>query len=168
MCFPFCACVLISTSCKNTVRIGLGPNLMTSFLLNYPFKHSVSKHSHVLKCIRIRTLTQYIYILPDTIQLTTRSRNPYIGSSLKNWAGEMAQWLRALAALLEDPGFIPSTHTAAHSCLYLQFLGIQCRSWFPWVPVTHMMRRHTCRQNTHKHHIFKRKCFGGLERRLCG
>jgi hypothetical protein len=32
-------------------------------------------------------------------------------------AGEMAQWLRALAALPEDPGSIPSTHMTAHTCL---------------------------------------------------
>ena len=31
-------------------------------------------------------------------------------------AGEMAQWLRALAALSEDPGSIPNTHTADHNC----------------------------------------------------
>ena len=31
--------------------------------------------------------------------------------------GEMAQQLRALAALPEDLGSIPSTHTAAHNCL---------------------------------------------------
>jgi hypothetical protein len=32
-------------------------------------------------------------------------------------AGEMAQRLRALVVLPEDPGSIPSTHMAAHSCL---------------------------------------------------
>ena len=30
--------------------------------------------------------------------------------------GEMAQKLRALAALAEDLGVIPSTHMAAHNC----------------------------------------------------
>ena len=29
----------------------------------------------------------------------------------------MAQWLKALAAFLEDEGLIPSTHMAAHSYL---------------------------------------------------
>lgn len=33
--------------------------------------------------------------------------------------GEMTQWLRALAALPEDPGLIPSTHVAAHNSLEL-------------------------------------------------
>jgi len=32
-------------------------------------------------------------------------------------AGEMARWLRALAALPEDPGSTPSTPKAAHSRL---------------------------------------------------
>ena len=32
-------------------------------------------------------------------------------------AGEMAQWLRALSALAEDPGSIPSTHMVAKNPL---------------------------------------------------
>ena len=36
-------------------------------------------------------------------------------------AEEMAQQLRALTALPEDPGSIPSTHMAAHNCLKMQF-----------------------------------------------
>ena len=36
---------------------------------------------------------------------------------LGDGTGEMAQWLRALTALSEDPGSIPSTHMAAHNCL---------------------------------------------------
>lgn len=32
-------------------------------------------------------------------------------------AGGMAQWLRPLPALLEDPGSIPSIHEAAHSAV---------------------------------------------------
>ena len=31
--------------------------------------------------------------------------------------GEKTHRLRALAAPLEDPGFIPSTHMVSHSCL---------------------------------------------------
>ena len=33
----------------------------------------------------------------------------------KTGTREMAQWLRAVAALPEDPGSIPRTHTAAHN-----------------------------------------------------
>lgn len=42
-------------------------------------------------------------------------------------AGEMAQWLKSLAVLPEDPGSIPSTHMAAHNSLSHQFQGI----WHP-------------------------------------
>ena len=39
--------------------------------------------------------------------------------TLKKWrgAGEVAQRARALAALPEDQGSIPSTHMAVHNCL---------------------------------------------------
>ena len=36
---------------------------------------------------------------------------------LVSGAGEVAQQLRALASLPEDPGSVPSTHMAAHNCL---------------------------------------------------
>ena len=36
-------------------------------------------------------------------------------------AGEKTQWLRALAALPENPGSIPRTHLVAHNLLELQF-----------------------------------------------
>jgi hypothetical protein len=36
---------------------------------------------------------------------------------LKEKAREMAWWLKALSALEEDPGLIPSTHTATHNHL---------------------------------------------------
>jgi len=32
------------------------------------------------------------------------------------WTGEMAQWLRALAALSEDLGSIPGTHMSVQNC----------------------------------------------------
>ena len=38
---------------------------------------------------------------------------------------EMIQFLRALDALLKDPGLIPSTYMAAHNSLYLQFQDIR-------------------------------------------
>ena len=37
--------------------------------------------------------------------------------------GEMAQQLRALAMLAEDPSSIPRTHMATHNCLWFQFQG---------------------------------------------
>lgn len=38
-----------------------------------------------------------------------------------NGVGQMALWLRVLT---EDPDLVSSTHTVAHSYLYLQFQGI--------------------------------------------
>ncbi|XP_075822740.1 protein HIDE1 isoform X2 [Microtus pennsylvanicus] len=43
---------------------------------------------------------------------------------VRKGAGEMALRLRALTALPEDRGSIPSTHMAAHNCLKIQFQGI--------------------------------------------
>jgi hypothetical protein len=39
-------------------------------------------------------------------------------------AGEMAQWLRTLVVLPEDPSLISRTHMAAHNSLQLQSQGI--------------------------------------------
>ena len=38
-----CVCDLISSSCKDTSYVGLGPTPMTSFNLNYLFKAPISK-----------------------------------------------------------------------------------------------------------------------------
>ena len=35
----------------------------------------------------------------------------------RSGAGVMAQQLSAVAALAEDPSFVPSTHMVAHNCL---------------------------------------------------
>lgn len=45
----------------------------------------------------------------------------------KGWkrAGEIAQWLSAVAALTKDLGWIPSTQKVAHSHSLLLFQGIQ-------------------------------------------
>lgn len=36
----------------------------------------------------------------------------------------MAEWLRALAALLDNPNSVLSTHNAVHNCPLLQVPGI--------------------------------------------
>ena len=41
----------------------------------------------------------------------------------------MPQKLRALAALAEDLGWIPSTQVVAHNCMELQFHGMSCILW---------------------------------------
>ena len=64
----------------------------------------------------------------------------------------MAQWLRALAALSEDPGLIPSIHMVAHDHIYVtpatgdQMLSSGCCGHY-----RHIAHRHTCRPNTHTH-----------------
>jgi hypothetical protein len=53
-------------------------------------------------------------------------------------AREMAQWLRALTALLEDLGSIPSTHPHGRSK----------PSEYPLLGYLTPSHRHTCRQNS--------------------
>lgn len=38
----------------------------------------------------------------------------------------MAQWLRIVAILSEDPGMLPNSYLVAHKHLELQFQGTQC------------------------------------------
>lgn len=56
----------------------------------------------------------------------------------------MAQGLRTLAPLPEDPESIPSTHTAAESCLLLQLQGTLSSGLHG-----REVHRYTCRQHTH-------------------
>lgn len=45
----------------------------------------------------------------------------------------MVQRLKALVVLVKDPGLILSTCIVAHSCLEIQFQGIQC-TFLTWAP----------------------------------
>jgi hypothetical protein len=61
----------------------------------------------------------------------------------------MAQWLRALAAFPEDTGSSLSTHMAVHNPVsenLVPFSGLQEHC-------THIVHRHTCRQNIHTDNI---------------
>ena len=51
-------CVCVLTSSSDTSHIGLGPTLMTSFYLNYLFKGPISKYSHILEVLGVRTSTE--------------------------------------------------------------------------------------------------------------
>jgi hypothetical protein len=55
-------------------------------------------------------------------------------------AGEIAQWLRTLAVLAEDPGLIPRTHIVVHCHLKLWFL-ISTGSGHAHSSHTHMGKR---------------------------
>jgi hypothetical protein len=50
----------------------------------------------------------------------------FIISPIENWsAREMAQRLRALSVLAEDPGSVPNTYMVSYNNLQLQFQEIQ-------------------------------------------
>jgi hypothetical protein len=57
---------------------------------------------HYVKC------NKSVTIVKDTVWV-------YWDEEVSLGAKEMTQWLRALVALAENPGLIPSTHMAAHS-----------------------------------------------------
>lgn len=66
----------------------------------------------------------------------------------------MAQWLRTVAILSEDPGMLPNFYLVVHKHLELQFQGTQCSLLFS--EGMHTAHRCTCRQNTHTF-FFKKK-----------
>jgi hypothetical protein len=55
----------------------------------------------------------------------------------------LAQWLRALAVLPEDPGLIPSTHMVAYNHLQLQFQEVLCPLLTAKDTSSHMVQTHT-------------------------
>lgn len=46
----------------------------------------------------------------------------------------MSQWLKILAALVEDPGSVPRTHLTVYNCLQLQFQRSQYLLLAPQAP----------------------------------
>lgn len=65
---------------------------------------------------------RYLLLLSLNVIVREATRSLEIG------AGEMPLWSRALAAPLEDPGSIPSTHMVAHNCLYPALGGLTPRT----------------------------------------
>lgn len=71
------------------------------------------------------------------------SSNSYLGMA---YAGRLAQWLRALAVLTENPSSTqeePVNSQLTGSDALFGFLEHQAFMWTP----------HTCKKNTHTHHI---------------
>lgn len=66
-------------------------------------------------------------------------------------AGEMAGLIRALDALPEHLGFIPSIYPAVHDYLAPQSWGSVTLFWPPRVLGTYEVHRQACRPNTHMH-----------------
>ena len=54
----------------------------------------------------------------------------------------MAQKLRTLAALAENPGSVPNNHMAAHNHVYLQFQASNTLFWLPRASSIHMVYTH--------------------------
>lgn len=69
-------------------------------------------------------------------------------------ATEMTQQLKALAALLKDPGSIPSSWQFTSVC---NSSSRESDVLFWWASGIHVAHRHTCRQNTYTHKIIKFK-----------
>ena len=65
-----------------------------------------------------------------------------------SWAGEVAQWLRALAALAEDPA--PTWPLIINVCTYNSRAFTDLSGVFGYC--THTVHRHTCSQNTQIQH----------------
>jgi hypothetical protein len=62
--------------------------------------------------------------------------------TIELWPGEIALWLRALVALPEDLGSIPSTHMAAHEFV----CNSSCRG-SDTLAQTKLQERHQCIYN---------------------
>lgn len=61
--------------------------------------------------------------------------------------GEVAQWLRTIVALTEDPSLVPSTHIVIENS---SFRGSDALLGPPRTSGTHVIHRwYMCRQNTH-------------------
>jgi hypothetical protein len=60
--------------------------------------------------------------------------------------GKKSQWLRALATLPKDLRWIASNYVETHNSLLLQWQGINIIFW-SLGHCTHMVHKHTCRQN---------------------
>lgn len=63
-------------------------------------------------------------------------------------AAAMAQWLRALADLADNPALVLHIHMAAHNHLSLQFHGLQ-RSLLASESIKHACSAHTKEQAKH-------------------
>jgi hypothetical protein len=64
-------------------------------------------------------------------------------------AGNVVQWLRALAALAEDLGSVPSTSVAAHYLLQLYFCSSTALFW-PQSGTAYSQRSHACVLTKHR------------------
>lgn len=84
----------------------------------------------------------------------------WLGYKLNWQESEMVQWLRVLAALLEDMGLILSTYMEAPTVYNSSSDESYILFGTPQAPDTHVVYRYTCRQKIHIHKLkMKMICF---------
>lgn len=71
---------------------------------------------------------------------------------VRHVSAKMDLQLRALAALKNDSGLIPSTHIVGHNS---SPRGSNALFWPPQASDMHMMYLHACKQNTQTHKVVK-------------
>lgn len=93
-----------------------------------------------------------IYVEVFFYELLKVLLNVHVFRDFKGWnlTGEMAQWLRVLAALPEDPGSIPAPHGGSQTQNSSSGRS-SALFWPPCIPDMHVTHRHTCRQSTYTH-----------------
>jgi hypothetical protein len=98
------------------------------------YNHILGNYVEDVRCflIAFRSLLKFLF--------------PYNRSNKKG--GAMAQQLRTLAVLAEDPSLVDSTHRAAHNLLLLKFQEIHC-CLLASTDIRYTYDKQTCRQNTH-------------------
>lgn len=76
--------------------------------------------------------------------------NPAGDSKLWKNSRELGRCLvvKSIECSSKDPGSTPSTHLVAHNIWISIFREPNTLFWHPWVTGTHMVQRHTYRQNT--------------------
>lgn len=98
------------------------------------------------------TVDPWVQSQPDLekeLQDTWEQRDTISKSPNQPTSWESTHWLRAQAILPEDPGLLPSTHTAAHNCNPCPRVS-HALSWPPWVPGTNVVHRLTYSPNNMK------------------
>lgn len=69
----------------------------------------------------------------------------------------MAQWVKALVILEEEPGLVSGTHMVIYKHRHSSFRGYTTFFKPPQAPDTYVMNIHTLRQNSHRYKTKSKK-----------
>ena len=108
--------------------------------------YRISSNLH-LSSITLKSPLMYYNDQYKTEQNKTKQNQPKT-LMLYGLAGDMAQWLRAMAALAKELGLIPSMPMVAHNHLQLQSQGSSALFWPSWALHIHATKIHAGK--THK------------------